>query len=706
MSWAEKIIRKVNTMKEKIIQFMKGLNTVQKTAIVLIFILFLVYLACSLKQYTSFNSIHPRDFAQEANPVSLTLFYGKFMGSHLDGQPLFLQTHVSIVPFLMLPFLALFRCGEIFIILATLLIFIGAYFIYRIALFLLKSDWLALFSSLLYCIYVPIQYNVLNDWRYNFFYIPVVIAAFYYYIKRREKLFLLFFVLTILTRDEGIFIVLMYPVLELFNAYLLKKKKELALFDDRLKVKNYILIPLAVILVYFVLFSFLLKKYFIHLTGFDQIRMFLFEKFGKTPFEVAFYFLTHFFSIIKEYILDIRKIGFFVNELFLPLLFLPFIGFQAFILALPSLFLYLLFEYPSGMSISSPYSVTTAGVRYLTFFLSYFIIATIMAIRNLRVWIKDEKYFRFAAFGLFSVILLINLRNSPMPLPFTGKYESRRFTLTDRDKAIKKMIGIIKRNDTVTTQFDYLAYFLDRKFLADVNHVMQFNYELIPLGRYVFVDLKKRWFFNVDNFFFTMWRVRESGEPYTLIDLYDAAFLLSRDTSRKNPGLNITADALWQYIFSQQFPVRFYDKYAYVRKEEKPSGSSLLVNFKDHLRVFSPIVSKENDAFLVQVPVLAGKNAVFRLKDYMNYREDELSDNIDLVLSFQSPVHSFQLDVQPVCPVRFWEREKIYWNDIKLDRAGLMKTTYQVFLDIVMKRDGEKEVRLTPRSLLIGQLSN
>lgn len=682
----------------------KQLNTIQIIAIILISILFIVYLSYSLKQFNTLNTYHPRDFAQEANPITLTLFYGKFMGSYLDGMPLFLQTHVSIVPFIMLPFIAVLPYVQTFIIIATLLIFIGAYFIYKISLYFIKSDIIALLSSLLYCVYVPLQYNVLNDWRYNFFYIPIIVATFYFYIKRNYRYFLICFILTILTRDEGIFVILMYPILELLNAFLLKKKKELALFDDKLRIKQYIVIPILSIVAYFFFISFLLKKLFIQITGYDHIRLFLFSKFGDNPIEVAIYMITHPFEIIKEYVFNAQKNGFFMKEMFLPLLFLPFIGFQGLILALPTLFLYLLFDYPDKLSISSPYSLTTAGVRYLTFFLSYFIIATILAIRNMQIWIKNKKYFQYTAVGLLTVIIFINLKNSPMPLPFSSKVNKKRFSITPRDEKIKTILKKVKRTETITTQFDYLAYYLNRKLLGDVNHVMQFNYELIPLGDNVFIDLKKRWFFNVDNFFFTLWRIRNSGKPYYLIDIHDGAFLLSRDSTKKSANINATAKNIWQFIFSQRFSVPFYDKYTYVHKEEKPENRRKFFNYKNVLQLYKPAIKRISNSFLIQIPLKTDESIVFRKKSYHDLKNEEFADNIELIVHFTSSGHYHQLRLKPVCPLRFWDKNTLYLNDILINKDTLIKGTYTVSLDIIQQKSKKKEEKLNSKPLIIGQI--
>jgi uncharacterized membrane protein len=395
----------------------RSMSFAQTVAMALLLFLFVFCTVFVLKQYLSLNSYHPRDFACEANPITRTLFAGKFFDSlALTTHPFFLQTHASITPFVMMPGFVLFPSGAALLFMAMLLYFTAAVYVFLIARHVLKSDWLALLCAAVYCVYLPIQYNMLNDWRYNFLYIPIVIVTFYYYLRRDFKLFILFLTLTVLTRDEGIFVVLFYPVLELLNPLLLKRAPGLAVFEDGLK-KRYVTVPLVIIVSYFALFTVAMKKVYPLISGDNLMPLFLFEKYGSSPVEVAKYMVTHLFTILGRDAFQPEKLAFFGKELFGPLLLLPLAGIQGFLLAVPSVFLYLLFDYPTTMSISSPFAVTTAGVRYLTFFISYFVISLIFGVKNLSLVIRNRKAFGIVATLLLLAVIFINLRGSPFPLP-------------------------------------------------------------------------------------------------------------------------------------------------------------------------------------------------------------------------------------------------------------------------------------------------
>ena len=676
-----------------VIEKFKKLSFVQKSGIILWFILFIFFLTFVIKQYTSFNSYHPRDFAAEANPIARTIFAGKFFDSMaLCGYPFFLQTHLSIVPFLMIPFLFIFPSGITLLFISTLLIFTGLIFLFLTARKILKSDLLAILITLSFLLYLPVQHNILNDWRYNFFYIPVVILTFYFYINRRFGLFLIFFIVTLFTRDEGLFVVLFFPLLEILNTLFYKYLPGTELFEEKKPDIRYIIFPVISSILFFIIFSYGFKHIIVKYTEYKS-PIFLFERYGSNTLEAAKNIVLNFFNVLFKDLLQPQKIKFFIKDIFLPLLFLPVIGFQSFILSLPTIFLYLMFDYPKDVSISSPFFITTAGVRYITFFLSYMGIGLIFGLKNISLIIKNEKYFKFIATVLLLITIWIGLSNSPLPLPFSTKYDPSRFTIKERDIKIKEMLKRIKRKERVMTQFDYLAYFLHSPYLGDINFAFGFNYKLNPLGEKLFLDLKKRWFFNLDHFFFNMWRYRNSNPSYIIEDTYDGAFIFRILKTNERPDSK--TEQFWNILFSPRFAVKFNERYAYISKEE--SSYPLLYSYPKGLNIFKPFIEKREDGILINIPLNISKDTKFRKKDFEKLESDELSDNIIFNLIINSRTESIQRNIKPVVPVRFFEKEKIFKSQIFIERERLPSTIQiQIFED----RDGEF-VSILPQPIII-----
>ncbi len=662
---------------------------VDKITFLLIFLTFLISLIYSLKQFESFHSFHPRDFATEAQPAFQTLFAGKFYNTNLVPDNLFLQTHFSIIPILMMPFIIIFPYPETLLFLKIIFIFTGAIYLYYLSKKILKNDIFSLFITLFYTIYVPIQYIILNDWRYTAFYIPAIIILFYYYIKRSYKGFIIFSLLVIFLRDEGVLALLFFPLIEYINHLLVKKKSKFALFKDHIDVKKYIITPLLLIILYVIFIQIIIKKIMGEITGYKLSLLFVFQKYGNSTIEAIKYIFTHPFQILLNDILDIRKINFIFNDLLYYLLYLPIIGIQTFILAIPSILLYMLFDYPTHLSISSPFYLTTAGIRYTAIFLPFFLISVIYAMKNLKILIKNQKILKIFIITLFLIITFINLKNSPLPYPFSTKYNPSRFSITKRDENIKNMIKFITRKDSLTTQFDYLAYFLNLKYLSDINQAYNFDYTLIPLGNYIFIDLKKRWYFNIDAFFFNLWRARESSK-YKLIRYYDGAFILATTNIdiRPSPPNIFSINVLWDYIFSNKFLFPFYKKYSYVKNSDNQK-LNLLYNYENKIKIFKPQILKNKKEIMLLLPI--SKNGIkFKKKYYLQPKENEFPDNLilNIVIVKDKSIIS-QLNIKPVFPFRLWKDNKTYLNYIKLSDNTSLKNRL-LYLNLIIEKNKKK----------------
>lgn len=680
------------------------LPTARKLSLAVLLGLFVFFLVFVLRQYTSLNSYHPRDFAAEANPIVRTVFAGRFFDSMaLCSYPFFLQTHLSITPFLMLPFVAVAPSGITLLVLATALIFAGLVFLWLTARHLLHDDLLALLVALAFLLYLPVQNNLLNDWRYNFLYIPAILATFHFYITRRFVPFLVAFLVTMLTRDEGILVVSVFPLAELLNPLLLRRLPHLAWHTDRLR-KRFVIAPAVSILLSFLLLSILFKKLVPRWTGYDAHLLFLFEKYGSTTLEVAKTVLLNPLRPLRD-ILQPQKLAFFAKDIFLPLLFLPLLGPQGLLFALPTIGLYLVFDYPQTLSISSPYSVETAGVRYLTFFLSYLGISLAYAVKNLSALLPKRPRLAYGlSIALLLVIVAVGVRNSPLPFPGSAKHDPRRFTLTSRDRTLKhRLFPSIRRHEGLTTQFDYLAWFLGQTYLADVNHAYGFDFSEHPLGDKLLLDLRKRWYFNLDHFFHVMWRFRNASPGYELLDAYDAAFLLGRLPSADTTPSERTRQ-FWDFLFSSRFPVNFHERYAYRLPSPAPTPTARPILRGENLpTVFPPSLRKTGTEHVITLPILVPSSVRFRPKTIHPHKPDERGDNLVLAFVFRSPSGEIRRTVKPVPAVRFWERDRTFLCETRLE-PGTLQGPAQVWLHILEEREPDGLVPLTPNPILLGRL--
>ncbi len=147
-----------------------------------------------------------------------------FMFTNPDGVNTIsrLAFHADFILVLLAPLYLLWNDARMLLIFQTVVLGLGAYFVYKISNFVLKNSDLSLMFSISYLLNPFIQKQNLFDFHPVVLATTFLLAAFYYVLVQRYYLFMIFILLSVLTKEN------VYLVAFLFGIYLVFKTKNRA----------------------------------------------------------------------------------------------------------------------------------------------------------------------------------------------------------------------------------------------------------------------------------------------------------------------------------------------------------------------------------------------------------------------------------------------------------------------------------------------
>lgn len=110
--------------------------------------------------------------------------------------------HTDIILALLAPFYFIHSGPETILVIQTVVLAIGAWFVFKIASHLLKSELLSVTFAFAYLMYSPMQWANIFEFHAVTFATTFILCMYYFWLKGRLRLTLLFLVLALCTKEE------------------------------------------------------------------------------------------------------------------------------------------------------------------------------------------------------------------------------------------------------------------------------------------------------------------------------------------------------------------------------------------------------------------------------------------------------------------------------------------------------------------------
>lgn len=320
--------------------------------------------------------------------------HGRIMQNSIEEVRNHLGVHMSPFLFLLVPGFILAPSPYYLLIVQTLVIALGAWPLYLLALRILKNKNLALLIAGGYLLYPPLHAVTLYDFHPIAFLPPLLAAAFYFIEIEKWKWAALFLALAAATQEDAVLVVLFVGI------YLLVRKSGNWLSREKK-------IGLAVALLSLLWFFISIKIIMPALDG-GLLRLDRYTNLGGTPLEILMNIIRH-PGILYETIFTSPKMSY-LFWLFLPAAFLPFLSWRALILLIPGLLQNLLTSYEPQFSSRYQYDASlVAGI----FVGSIYGLQALQRINRLR-W---ERSLKWGLAGLIAIAFLIRSPLGPRHFP-------------------------------------------------------------------------------------------------------------------------------------------------------------------------------------------------------------------------------------------------------------------------------------------------
>lgn len=133
-----------------------------------------------------------------------------------------LGVHADFILVLFAPFYYIWADPRTLLIIQTVIVAFGAFYVYEIAVTLLKREKLSLLLAITFLLNFWVQEQVIFDFHAATLATTFLLAAFYYLLVKEQKSFILFLILAVLTKEN------VYLISALFGVLLLLRRQYLA----------------------------------------------------------------------------------------------------------------------------------------------------------------------------------------------------------------------------------------------------------------------------------------------------------------------------------------------------------------------------------------------------------------------------------------------------------------------------------------------
>lgn len=316
-----------------------------------------------------------------------------------------LSGHADFMLILLSPLYLIWPHPKMLLLIQTLILALGAVFVFLIAKELLKNKNLALIFGFLFLMNPAIQFTNLYDFHAVTIATTTLLASFYFFLKKKYFLLVIFLILSAIAKEQ------VWIITSIFGFFLLFKKTK--------KLK---LLGAAIILFSLIIFTYLIWYAIPKNSGGQHFALAYYSDFGNSPTEVI---KTVFLSPQKviSTIFEVNQLGY-LKQIFIPLGFLSLISPVYLIFTIPDLLINLL---------SNNSQLHQIYYQYTSTITPFIFISAIFTVRKILKWFPKIPRFYIA---IYLLIFTLFSAYSFGPLPGVKSPNIDMFTKPQSNKEI------------------------------------------------------------------------------------------------------------------------------------------------------------------------------------------------------------------------------------------------------------------------------
>ncbi len=364
----------------------------------------------------------------------------------------FFGVHFSPILFLLLPFYAIYPRVETLLVIQSIVLALGAIPIYWMAHEKLGKN-VALYISILYLVYPPLNYVNLNDFHLEALLPTLFLFAVYYLEHEKWPQFLVFIILSMATIEFTQIIVIFVAI---YGLLVYRKRR----FVDSRKALKYIILTVCIGVLCFVL-ALKIKELFNPITSPVP-----------TPFHIIF---SNPGKAVYMIFNDWSSKVFYIICLLGPLGFLPALSLEPVVMTIPWIGASFITDYLPYYSIY---------YHYNSFVFPFVFIALVKVIERIKV-IRPKLVKRI------SLALFLSTAVFALYLPFatTSPWMYRAPISTERNALVHESLSLVPSNASILTQNNIFPHVSGR--LEAYMYIPQSSYSTIE---YILVDVTSFWY--------------------------------------------------------------------------------------------------------------------------------------------------------------------------------------------------------------------
>jgi uncharacterized membrane protein len=255
-----------------------------------------------------------------------------------------LAIHSDYILILLAPFYLIWEDPRMLLLIQSVVLGIGAYYVYQISNHLLKHNTLSLIFGISFLLNPFVQKQNLFDFHAIVLATTFLLAAFYYALKKRMKYFWVFLVLAVMTKEN------VYAIASIFGIFLFLNTKN----------KRWLLLTVFSGILFYVTLSKLIPA----ARGEEHFALGYFQEYGDSPIEIVTNILLNPVNTIGN-LLNAENL-YYMYKLLLPLGFLSILSPLYLVFAVPDLLINLLSENENFRSLTFHYAAAIIPFIYIS----------------------------------------------------------------------------------------------------------------------------------------------------------------------------------------------------------------------------------------------------------------------------------------------------------------------------------------------------
>lgn len=364
-----------------------------------------------------------------------------------------LAIHTDFTLALLAPLYFIHAGPETLLVIQTVVVALGAWFIFQLTLELIKNakyrQLLALIFALSYLLYPPLERSNMFDFHSVTMASTFLLGMFYCWLKNKYKLSLIFFFLSLATKEQVALTTCFFGVYTIYSNYILKKTK---------KNIYYSLTIIGISIYWFVFTIFYVIPAF---RGSDHFAIKKYADFGDSPTNIIIGVLKNPLSIIRYIISDDAKR--YLLNLLGPVAFLPLLSPATLLIAAPEFAINLL---------SKDSNLRNIFYHYTAVITPFIFISAIYGLSYVFMRLKNKIKL------VIGIVILTTIFFSwwKGPLPFAKDRQIHPFVYPQKEASdVKFWANILKDEKLKISATGHLApFFTSRRYFYDLSE----NYHL------------------------------------------------------------------------------------------------------------------------------------------------------------------------------------------------------------------------------------